>query len=125
MAAICTNVGLSADVIMALEVSLGCLQDQPRLLALLSCGVLLEATRAARITLQAVEGQEGRAQGGLSPVEAAQDGLVWRFAKTCEWLAAGGTWAEFIDMDPFTGEVVHGQWRQLTTRKRSHRKRNP
>eukprot|EP00972_Heterocapsa_arctica_P052777 7768680-Heterocapsa_arctica.AAC.1 len=36
----------------------------------------------------------------FTAVEAAQVGMVWRIARRLAFVAAGNTWATFLDVDP-------------------------
>jgi hypothetical protein len=43
----------------------------------------------------------------ISPVEAAQVGLVWRIARRIAFTASGNSWATFVDVDPCEALVVN------------------
>ena len=88
-----TWVGLAAEPWKALEEGTGNLANALRNLALLPHPVVFAAIRAARLG-------EGSAQRILTPIEAAQVGLVWRIARRLAFVASGARWDDFLDVDP-------------------------
>ena len=76
-------------------------RDSTRNLALLPSNVLSDATAAAR----APEGNP-LVDRQVTPVEAAQAGLLGRVARKHTFLVGGGTEANFFNVDPFAPAPV-------------------
>ena len=93
--------GLPQAALQALKARTGALQDSIRNLALLPPSVLSDATAAARVP----EGSPP-VDRQLTPVEAAQAGLLWRVARKHAFLVGGGTETNFSDVDPFAPAPV-------------------
>ena len=89
-------VGLSEHALPAVEVCTGSLGDKVRNMALLPAIVIREVAGAAKL---AVEGDTPRP---LSPIEAAQIGLVWRIC--CRLMSAD--WSTWIDVDPLAAPPI-------------------
>ena len=83
-------VGLNVLVVPAIEKHTGAFSDLPRNMALLPPIVIKEAVKVAKLT----EAGEERL---LTPVEAAQIGLVWRITRR----KVSENWASWADIDPF------------------------
>ena len=83
-------VGLNVLVVPAIEKHTGAFSDLPRNMALLPPIVIKEAVKVAKLT----EAGEERL---LTPVEAAQIGLVWRITRR----KLSENWASWVDIDPF------------------------
>ena len=88
--AIVSWVGLNVLVVPAIEKHTGAFSDLPRNMALLPPIVIKEAVKVAKLT----EAGEERL---LTPVEAAQIGLVWRITRR----KLSENWANWADIDPF------------------------
>ena len=85
-------VGLAAEPWAAVQVKTGSFADRLRNVALLPAHVIRAAVAATRLPAEG-----GAAEGRpLTPVEAAQVGLIWRIARRLQAPA----WADFVDIDP-------------------------
>ena len=89
--AIAIWVRLNVLVIPAIEKHTGAFANMLRNLAMLPPVVIKEAVKVA--TLTEADGEERL----LTPVEAAQVGLVWRITRR----KLSGNWASWVDVDPF------------------------
>ena len=83
-------VGLNELVVPAIEKHSGAFADLPRNMALLPPIVIKEAVKVAKLT-------DAGAERLLTPVEAAQIGLVWRITRR----KLSENWASWVDIDPF------------------------
>ena len=84
----------------ALETQVGPMGGSLRVLSLLPPNVILAAVGAAqRPAIPATDGQAGAPARPLTPVEAAQIGLMWNLARRLAWCAAGQTWDSFTIID--------------------------
>ena len=101
LTAIRTFVGMDAPALEAVEAETGGLQDSIRNLALLPSQVVRAAASAAKIPTGEGEEMELR---NLSPIQAAQVGLIWRIARR---LMSPDTaaWNSYIDEDPMVEPV--------------------
>ena len=90
-------VGLNVLVVLAIEKHTGAFSDLPRNMALLPPIVIKESVKVAKLT-------EAGEERFLTPVEAAQIGLVWRITRR----KLSENWASWEDIDPFgdTGGAV-------------------
>ena len=83
-------VGRNELVVPAIEKHAGAFADLPRNMALLPPIVIKEAVKVAKLT-------DAGAERLLTPVEAAQIGLVWRITRR----KLSENWASWVDIDPF------------------------
>ena len=77
----------------ALQSVLGSLSDALRNIAILPADFWTKAIAAARLS--------GEDKRQLTPIEAAQAGLLWRLAEKAAILQGGGSSQLFVDVDPF------------------------
>ena len=76
----------------ALETQVGPLEGSIRVLSMLPPNVILAAVGAAqRPAIPAAEGQAGVPARPLTPVEAAQIGMMWNLARRLDWCASSQT----------------------------------
>ena len=85
--------GLPVAVFEALQARLGSPGDALRNVAILPADVWTGTIAAARVS------EAGERQ--LTPIEAAQAGLLWRLAKKAAFLQGGGSSQLFVDVEPF------------------------
>ena len=91
---------LSASAWQAVAEVVGDMHDSLRLFAILPANVVASAVAAAQLVSVAATDTAAATMRNLSPVEAAQVGLMWRIARRCAFTAGGGLWASFVDIDP-------------------------
>ena len=89
------HVELRPEASQALEAKTGGFNDQLQNFALIPDPVLRQATRQARVVTQ--EGEQ-QLESPLTPVDAAQIGLLWRLARRLMTLGAEG-WINYQDFD--------------------------
>ena len=89
-------VGVDTSVITAVETQTGNMNDQLRNLALLPGSIIRAAVAAARLPASG-----STPERGLTPVQAAHVGLVWRIASR----KAHG-WDTWVDVDPLVAPVA-------------------
>ena len=102
---VATHVGTRAEAVTALQEKTGTLNDSIRNFALLPDTVLRQAVAAARETVTVADVDE---QHPLTPVDAAQIGLMWRIARRLMTPGADG-WNTFIDFDPMVATSSQSQ----------------
>jgi len=92
-------VGLPPVALTAIEATTGSFNDNIRNLAILPASTVVAAVQAARVALEDST-EEVPSERALSPVEAAQFGLVWRIAGRISATAGGVPWAQAAVDDP-------------------------
>jgi len=97
--AVRTHVGIAAASLKAVFARTGSPGNIIANLALLDAPVIRAAVAAARV------GDDPAAEVPLSPMEAAQAGLVWRIARRLTFTRAGGSWADWPDVNPLDPSI--------------------
>ena len=87
-------VGLSDEAWTAFQEQTGDMSDNTRNMAMLQPDIVLLCIRNARTP----------AGSPMNPVACAQVGLIWRIARRTAFVAGGGNWNEFVDLDPLGPE---------------------